>query len=105
MSFTTSSQTAIRPLPSTPIRKPHEELNLLVHNLNIQWGLELPVRDEKWSPSTGTSLRQQCFDHIKFLYFSSRRELTALLYSFSASLERYPNVDRLALLHELLRDL
>ena len=71
--------------PKTPVKRRDDELNLFLRNINVRWGLNLPVREEDYSPSQvarSSPCREQCTMYIKYLFFQDRQTLYEVIDSF-----------------------
>lgn len=72
-------------LPSTPSsRKANAEITKIVYDLTQQWNLQLPIRDESWSPSKSTKehIDEQILSSIRFLFFKNRLALGSVITQF-----------------------
>ena len=72
-------------LPKTPVKRRDDEVMIFLRNINIRWSLDLPVREEKYSPSQvarSSPCREQCAMYIKYLFFQDRPTLYKLIDSF-----------------------
>ena len=63
--------------PQTP-KKVDDGITALVRTLSAKWGLNLPLRDAKWSPARDSDLRRaedQVFSRIRFLFYNHKDPL------------------------------
>ena len=79
------------PDPKTPL-KADEGINRIILDLSAHWGLQLPTRDNNWSPAkqVNQSIEQQIYSSIRYLFFKDRSALEAAISQFE---RQAPTID------------